>query len=79
MPYFFTFWWSEESEDHVAQHGVTKEEFEYVVNNALSRDVDESRSSGLPAVYGYTATGRYLFCVYAEEDGCCIPVTAYEV
>ena len=39
-----------------------------------------SRSSGLPAVWGYTPDGRYIMAVYEELDETTIlPVTAYEV
>ena len=39
-----------------------------------------SRSSGLPAVWGYTPDGRYVMAVYQELHAVTImPVTAYEV
>ena len=39
-----------------------------------------SRSSGLPAAWGYTHDGRYLIAVYEElDDMTILPVTAYEV
>jgi len=77
MPYFDLFLWDEDNEDHVAQHGVTKEEFEFVVLNAKQSQF--SRSSGRPTVFGYTEAGRKLCCVYEVEEGFCFPVTAYEV
>ena len=60
---------------HCAQHGVTKEEvFEHAT------DVDISRSSGRPVVFGDTSTGRHLMVVYEEIDADTVyPVTAYDV
>jgi len=63
---------------HCAEHGVTKEEVEEVLENAT--DADFSRSSGRPVVFGDTRTGRHLMVVYDEIDSSTIyPVTAYEV
>ena len=77
MPYF-EFLWTEEIVDHLAEHGVTREDFEEVVSNPDRLDV--SRSSGRPCCWGETADGRRLFCVYEYLDEITIiPVTAYEV
>ncbi|MBC7967091.1 MAG: hypothetical protein H7Z17_14340 [Fuerstia sp.] len=39
-----------------------------------------SRSSGEPAVFGYTPDGRYIIVVYCEIDEfSAYPVTAFEV
>lgn len=77
MPYFH-FLWTPDIEDHVAQHGITVEEFEEAVMNPLSTTVSES--TGLPACFAWTATGKFIFCVYEElNDLLVIPVTAYEV
>ena len=63
---------------HCADHGVTKEEVEEVLENAT--DVDISRSSGRPVVFGDTSTGRHLMVVYEEIDRLTVyPVTAFEV
>ena len=63
---------------HVAQHGVTKEEVEEVFENAT--DTDFSRSSGLPVVFGDTSTGRHLMVAYEEiDEHTAYPVTAYDV
>jgi uncharacterized DUF497 family protein len=63
---------------HCAEHGVSKEEVEEVLDNAT--DEDTSRSSGRPAVFGDTSSGRHLIVVYEEIDEFTIyPVTAYEV
>jgi len=63
---------------HCSDHGVTQEEVEEVLENAI--DVDISRSSGRPVVFGETRTGRHLMVVYEKIDRITIyPVTAYEV
>jgi hypothetical protein len=71
------FIWTDENIDHIAQHDVTPEEFEYVVKHPERRDV--SHSSGLPCCWGSTLEGRFLFCVYETIDDMTVyPVTAYE-
>ena len=76
MPYYF-FLWDEKNIRHVAEHGVTTEEFEEVVQ--APQGVEASRSSGLPVAFGYTADGRFLACVYEKlDDDTIYPVTAYE-
>ena len=63
---------------HIAEHGISKDEVEEVILNA--RDSDFSRSSGRPVVFGDTSTGRHLMVVYEEaEPDMVYPVTAYEV
>ncbi len=77
MPFYF-FIWTDENRSHIAEHGVTQDEFEAVVCNPESTGI--SRSSGLPIAFGFTADGRELACVYeilAEHE--ISPVTAYEV
>jgi len=77
MPYYF-FIWTDENIRHLAEHGVTQEEFEAVVCSPESTDV--SRSSGLPVAFGYTDEGRELACVYEVFDESEVfPITAYEV
>ena len=63
---------------HCAEHGVTKDEVEEVLQNA--EDSDTSRSSGRPVVFGDTSTGRHLMVVYEEvEPDMVYPITAYDV
>jgi hypothetical protein len=77
MPYY-EFLWTEEIVDHLAEHGVTREDFEEVVSNPNRRGV--SRSSGRPCCWGETTDGLRSFCVYEYlDDFTIIPVTAYEV
>lgn len=75
---FFHFLWTEEIIEHVAEHDLTQDDFEQVVSHPLRRGI--SRSSGLPAAWGYTDDGRYVIAVYDQlDDLTVIPVTAYEV
>jgi len=63
---------------HCADHGVTKEEVEEVLQNAT--DADVSRSSGRPVVFGDTSAGRHLMVVFEPIDADTVyPVTAYDV
>ncbi len=77
MPYLDVLW-TDEIVAHIAEHGVSQDDFEHVVCHPYSRGC--SRSSGLPAVWGHTADGRYIMTVYEELDETTVlPVTAYEV
>ncbi len=70
--------WNEEpggNVRHIAEHGLTPEDVEGVVFNPVAKE--ESRSSGLPIVYGFTSDGRYILVVYDETT--IYPVTAYVV
>ena len=63
---------------HCAQHGVTKEEVEEFFLNAM--DVDISRSTGRPVVFGETKTGRHLMVVFeAIDKNTVYPITAFDV
>jgi hypothetical protein len=63
---------------HCADHGVTKEEVEEVLERAM--DSDTSRSTSRPVVFGDTSAGRHLMVVYESFDANTVyPVTAYEV
>jgi hypothetical protein len=65
MPYF-EFIWTGEITEHIADNGISQDDFEEVVCHATRRG--KSRSSGLPAASGYTVDGRYIFAVYVEID-----------
>ncbi len=65
---------------HIAEHGVTPEEVEEVLNDPAS-ETGRSRSSGRPVTFGYTAQGRPLVVVWevVEQDPLVVyPVTACE-
>ena len=48
---------------HIARHSVTQAEVEYVLNSLRSTST-RSHSSGLPATFGWTKTGRYIIVTY---------------
>ena len=77
LPFYF-YQWDDENERHLAEHGITAEEFEEVVSDPV--ETKRSRSSGRPMAFGYTLSGKYLACVYEFLDDVTVyPVTAYEV
>ena len=78
MPYYH-FFWIAENEQHLDEHGVSRDEFEEVVSDPDS--VEGSRSSDRLVARGMTSTGRYLCCVYELlDDGITVfPVTAYDL
>jgi uncharacterized DUF497 family protein len=76
MP-FLLFQWDGENEDHLAEHGVTRDEFAEVVCDP--DHVETSRTSGRPIAFGYTSTGKYLACVYELLDETTVyAITAFE-
>lgn len=63
---------------HIAEHGISKQEVEDVLENP--HGIEVSRSSGLPIAFGETSTGRILAVVFEVIDEDTVyPVTAYEV
>jgi hypothetical protein len=65
---------------HIAEHGITREEVEEVLIGNYE-DAVFSESSGLPLTFGWTSTGKHIAVVYeeAEDDPLTLrPVTAYE-
>jgi hypothetical protein len=74
--YFYV--WTDEIIEHIAEHDLTPEDFEFVL--AHPTDKGTSDSSGLPAVWGYTEDDRFIIAIYRPLDNDTIlPVTAYEV
>ncbi len=64
---------------HIAEHDVTPDEVEEVLNDRFGEDT-YSKSSGRPMTFGWTSAGRYLAVVWelVDEDPLTIyPVTAY--
>jgi hypothetical protein len=62
----FDFLWTDEIVEHLAEHGISQDDFEKVVCNPTRKGY--SRSSGLPCVWGYTEDGHYIIAVYEEID-----------
>ena len=75
---YYEFIWTDEMIDHLAEHGVSPDDFEEVVSEPDR--IGYSRSSGAPCCWGETSDGRFLFCVYDLEDDriTVIPRTAYD-
>jgi uncharacterized DUF497 family protein len=82
MRYLSIIWDDEDDEtgniQHIAEHGLTVDDVEYVIENALSED--RSKRTGRPCLFGYTPGGDHIMVVFDEVDEDRIyPVTAYEV
>ena len=60
------FRWNDWNVDHVATHGVTPEEAEYVVENARS-PFPRYEGDGKYLVRGQTAAGRWIQVVYVFD------------
>ena len=77
MPYF-EFVWTRENTRHIAEHGISQDDFEAVVQHSTNRGF--SRRSLLPVAWGYTEDGKYILAVYEHIDDITVnPITAYEV
>ncbi len=66
---------------HIAEHGITKDDVADVVSDPSNETVP-SDSSGRPATFGWTESGKHILVVWehVEDDPRTIyPVTAYEV
>jgi hypothetical protein len=77
MPYY-EFVWTDEIIAHLAEHGVSPDDFEAVVMKP--ERTGKSHSSGHPVAWGYASDRRYIIAVYEKIDfATVLPVTAYEV
>ncbi len=78
MP-IYLFLWDDETIEHLAEHDVTPDEFEAIVQSLHSQR-DTSRATGRPLAFGRASDGRILACVYEFVDPTTVlPVTAFEV
>jgi uncharacterized DUF497 family protein len=80
--YFRVLWDDDDNPEgnvqHVAEHGLTIDDVEHVLENAVEEIM--SRRSGRPCCFGHTPSGDYIIVVYEEiDDETIYPVTAYEV
>jgi hypothetical protein len=67
--------------EHIELNGLTPEEVDSVLLD-WSIKATESSSSGRPAKFGWTDTGKHIFVVWEEvndDPRAIYPVTAYEV
>ncbi|TWT63176.1 BrnT family toxin [Rubinisphaera italica] len=77
MPYF-VFIWDGENDAHIAEHGVTPEEAEFVVMNP--DETETSQRYNRTYAYGFSQTDKFLKVVYEQFDELTVyVVTAYEV
>ena len=76
---WYQYIWTVEAEEHLAEHDITPDEFEWVMEHPTSKTTSDS--SGRPMVFGYTTDGRQVAATFELlEDGMTIiPVTCYEV
>ena len=82
MKFFQVIWDDDDRPDgnvqHIAEHGLTIEDVEYVLENPTREGI--SNSTGRPCCFGYTPGGDFIIVVYEQVDAETIyPVTAYEV
>ena len=82
MPYSTAVWDMDDdpsgNAQHIAGHGITKEEVEEVLEKP--EGIESSRSSVRPIAFGETSTGRIIAVVFEEIDqGTVYPITAFEV
>ena len=77
MPSYF-YVWTDEIIEHLAEHDLTPDDFEFVLANPTAKGTSDS--SGRPVVWGYTEDGRFVIAIYRSlDDDTILPVTAYEV
>jgi uncharacterized DUF497 family protein len=77
VPYFEFIWDDGENIPHLAEHGVTPEEAQWVVEHPLAQAT--SKTSGDPVVFGFTPGGRHLMVAYFHVDEVTVYVkTAYD-
>jgi hypothetical protein len=82
VPYLDIIWDLDDDPDgnvqHISEHGFTKDDVRWVLENPVRHDV--SRSSGRPLVEGYTPDDVFIVVVYEKVDEQTVyPVTAYEI
>ena len=82
MWYVRIIWDEDENPDgnvqHIAEHGLTIEDVEYVLQNSTKEGT--SCSTDRPCCFGYTPSGDHIIVLYDQVgDDTIYPVTAYEV
>lgn len=61
------FRWNDWNIDHIAEHGISPEEAEYVVENA-SQPYPDMIGDGKALVIGRTSAGEYLQVIFIFDD-----------
>lgn len=69
-----SFEWDEGNEEHSTRHGISREEIEEVIVDAI---VVRKGKSGVYLAYGQTMDGRYTLAVFQHKgQGVVRPITA---
>lgn len=80
MAFRFSYIWYAVNERKIAEHRITKEEYEHVLETTSKAMWDRSRSSGEFIAFGFTQTRRFIACVFhLVDDDTILPITAYDV
>ena len=79
---FIQFIWDDDDPEgnvqHIAEHGLTINEVEFVLDNPTSNSM--SHSSGRPCCFGFTPAGEHIIVIYELIDEDIVyPVTAFHV
>lgn len=71
--------WTEENEAHIAEHGLSRADVEYVIRNPVN--AGQSRSSGRPFFIGYAPEDdRRIMVIYERIDRITVyPISAFPV
>jgi uncharacterized DUF497 family protein len=82
MDFLHVIWDDEDLPDgnvqHIAEHGLTIEDVEYVLENPTAEEI--SSSTERPCCFGCTPAGEFIIVVYEPvDDETIYPITAYEV
>jgi hypothetical protein len=79
MPWY-QYVWTDDTIEHLAEHDITPDEFEFVMEHPTSKTM-LSEASGRPMVFGFTPDGRYVAAIFEllPDRITVIPVTCYEV
>ena len=72
-----TFEWDDYNLNHIARHGVSREEFEDTFRHPMVEEVISSGREDRVTAMARTSLGRYLFLVYTMRTGHVRAVTAY--
>lgn len=79
---YYEYLWSDEAGgnvEHVAEHGLTPDDVEWVFENFIGQTV--SRKTGMLLRFGHTEDGRHIVVVFEWADDTKIlvlPLSAYE-
>lgn len=72
-----TFEWDDHNTNHLARHGVSREEFEDAFARPMVEQINRVKDEYRVAAYAMTSAGRYLFVAYTMRNNNVRPVTAY--